>query len=269
MNMAKNWMALGLASAAMLLATAVGAQEQEVPEACALPGEIVLTDPAGDAALGTGLLPNPLALHDYTELSIAELEDEDGAPLLAFRLKVAAFDQDPLRSTGYFSSFVDPFGVVRGVRMNIDLMGEISYFSYVASGSLDTGDGGITDGRFVEAGTERPAAAGSGFTPDGEILIIVRPQDLNLLFPGDRLAQFNAGITLTIGADAVGSLTDILDAMPDDLVRQGGFRYQARVDCPLDATTSRASTAVANRGGGALPLFVLLLAGLAGWRRRH
>ena len=77
--------------------------------------------------------------------------------------------------------------------------------------------GGV-DGRFVEAGSQMPAEAGSNYDgPNGKITIIVKASDLGLN-PGDTISGFIAGVSqstdpLNIGAGA----TALYDQMPDSL----------------------------------------------------
>jgi hypothetical protein len=70
------------------------------------------------------------------------------------------------------------------------------------------GSGGV-DGRFVTAGSQRPAEPSSGYAPPyNKVIIVVKASDLGLS-PGDTISGFVAGVSQT----AAGLLTELYDQM--------------------------------------------------------
>jgi hypothetical protein len=86
--------------------------------------------------------------------------------------------------------------------------------SYTPSGNQS---GGV-DGRFVTAGSQKPAEAGSNYDgPNGKITIIVKASDLGLA-PGDIINGFVSGTSQTTDVGGVGTgATTLYDQMPDSL----------------------------------------------------
>ena len=222
--------------------------------ACEEPGLPILVDNTGDQTL-TGV-PG----QDLESLNVFQTKDDDGMDLLGFQLKVDSLAQ-LTPQTVYFVSF-EAFGDVRGVRMEIAQDGAVSYFSYIVSEDSD----GDRLGQFVDSA--KPAHPWSNYTTDGVITIYAAPNDVLLFEPGDVLTGFNSGVITFVGAEGVGfSLNG--DTMPDGLGRQGQYEYLSDEGCAADSRDS-VSRAV-NRGdvaGGATGLWLLVLAGLLGLRRR-
>src|SRR5207237_10306577 len=77
---------------------------------------------------------------------------------------------------------------------------------------------GTTDGRFVTAGTTKPAdAANSSYvTPFNKVVIAAKTADLNLL-PGDVITGFVSAVTASTG----GVITGTVDEMPNGLSYTG------------------------------------------------
>lgn len=240
---AHNALGEGGSSNARTLRLGTDAGEQQ--NACAAPGLTILNDASGDSALVIGTVPHPVSGQDLMELSVFQTRDGD-APLLGFRLKTDSLAMGPLPSTSYYAAFVDPSGGHRGVRMAVDETGAVSFFSYVPGGN----NNGDVDGRFIEAGSEEPAHAGSGFTADGEIVILVPPQQLGLLAAGESLLSFVAATTYSVA----GSVTDTADEMPDGLARAGRYTLLDAIDCDGNLAP-RAALQVSARQGNA-PLLV-------------
>lgn len=183
----------------------------------------ILTDPAGDwsgtvgglAGVGVGLPEQ-----DILGLTLAQSE-ANGETLLTFRLQMAAAPLvAPLPAAAWFSSFETPDGVVYGVRLQTNATGAQSFFSYVAGAS---NAGGI-DGRFVTAGSEKPAEAGSEFGADGVITIIVKASNIGITGAGQTLGPFNVATTQST---PVGLVAFTVDEAPTGLGRDGFFDIQA------------------------------------------
>src|SRR5207249_3139437 len=72
------------------------------------------------------------------------------------------------------------------------------------------GSGGI-DGRFVTAGSQRPAEPTSGYAPPfNKVVIVIKASDVGLN-PGDTISGFVSGVSQTGG----GFITELYDQMPD------------------------------------------------------
>ncbi len=239
-------------------------------ETCTMPGATLLEDAGGDVdPLALGLANVPVDTLDLQELSVFQvgsIEDPNDPPLIAFRLHVASLEMGFLPNSAYYTSF-KVGGATYGVRLSVDEQGSVSYFSYVPSGN---NDGGV-DGRFVTAGSERPASSQS-YYDDSEIVIFVRPQDIGLYEPGQMLEGFNAATTLSVGVPGVGGLiSGTMDEMPDGLGRSGEFTYLSDEECAVDAdegsTESRRLPATVR--GGATGGLLLVMLGLFGFTRRR
>lgn len=248
----------GLCAGALLAVAGVPASAQDAGEsACAVPGLTLLTDPSGDATIV--VVPEPVGLLDLVSLQLAQPTQDDGVLRLVFTLKTSALTTLPPQSAWY-SSFEAPGGTIRGVRMQTDSQGTASFISYVAAASSAT-DGGI-NGSLVDS--SKPAEAGSTYTADGTITIIVNATDIGLRDAGAVLKGFNAGSILTAGDPNVGSAAFPTDNMPDDESRSGSYTLAANGSC---AATARA--AAPGQFGGALNLALLLPLALLGLRRRR
>lgn len=198
-------------------------------DVCVAPGETVLTDPTGDVA-SLGIVPIPSSpaadVLDLVSLSIAtppadSIENQD----VVFTIETNG--DNPLGfppGSGYYSSFVDPRKLIRGVRAVGNDSGGLTFFSYVASAS----QGGIVDGRFVEEGSEVPA---EGSYADGVVTITVKAKNIGVRNSGDVLSGFNAGAVAFLGAAGVGA-ADVPDGMPDDLEARGTATPIIYAPCP-------------------------------------
>ncbi len=224
---------------------------------CVLPGLGLFTDPSGD--YDTGLTGAGLPAHDLLLLQVAQPEVSDGVTTLVFSLKTASLSALPPNAAWYVS-FKAPDGVMRGVRMSTD-QGTARFFSYLVGES----SGGLTDGRFVKA--EGPIEAESHYSADGIITFVVKASDIGSSgAAGEVFSDFNAGSVQLYGAAGSGA-ADVMDGMPNDLVRQGRITLSANGQCA--APVPSGGTADAGRFGGALGAGGLLtLLGLLALRRR-
>lgn len=231
-----------------------GFSTNALAQACA--SADLLTDPAGDY----DGLPLPVSApvaaglpeHDLLGLSVAQTGTGEDATL-TFTLTTAGFSAPALPpAAAWFTSFENADGVIYGVRMQSDGTGAATYFSYRGG---ENNDGGI-DGRFVTAGTEKPALSGS-FDPSGVITITI-PASAVGMEPGAGIGPFNGG---TVQSTPVGLAAAVVDGMPSgDLARDGYF----------DGCAAKSGKSSAMLATGALPpLSILLLAaGLLARRRR-
>lgn len=240
-------------------------------DACAVPGEVVIEDPAGDApflffADAPAATPATDFL-DITGISIAApaaAEGEDAK--IIFSIQTSAQFPSPTLPPNFavFTSFIDSRNLVRGVRMQADSMGFPQFFSYVAGANGGTPPG--FDGRFVEVGSEVPAEAESNYGDDGVVTIVVKTKTLKAE-TGSVLGGVNGGTVAAVAVEGVGGLLAfVTDEVPAGLERGTGF-FQVP-DC------TEKSSAVATKQGsgllaGGLPAPLLLpLALLALIRRR-
>lgn len=239
---------LALAAAPLLFSSAVLAES-----ACALPGLTVLEDPAGDFG---GTFPVGSAEHDMTRLFVGQSE-AGGETLIHFTLQTGGQPEAFLpRAVWYVSFQVEE--AKYGVRLQTDDTAAVSIFSYsVANGGLQ--NDGVGDGRFVVAGSETPAQAGSGYD-NGVLKVIVKASDIGLNGPGDLLYGFNAATIQGGQVPMVVSFAGTVDQMPDDLGREGFYEVKA--------SGCESKSGLLGFVGGALPATLLIpFALLAALRR--
>src|SRR6266480_2766046 len=165
-------------------------------DVCALPGLTKLTDPSGDTSAILGIVPTPAPPgSDLLSFQIAQPYAEDGIVRLAFTINTDNGESpQPIGSSWYVALKIpDPAPATtfhyRGVHMIWN--GTTPTFeSYTPS---PNGSGGV-DGRFVTAGSEKPAEPSSGYaTPFNKVVIVVKASDLGLN-PGDTIAGFVSGV---------------------------------------------------------------------------
>lgn len=215
----------------------------------------LLTDPSGDYD-GLPLpaaAPAGLPEHDLLGLSLSQAGAGEDTTL-TFTIKTAGFSGPALPpNAAWFASFENADGSIYGVRLQSDPTGAESYFSYRPGAN---NSGGV-DGRFVEAGTEKPAEG--SFSADGTITITLKASAVGME-PGTGLGPFNGG---TVQSVPEGLVAAVVDGMPSgDLSRDGYFD-----GCPAKAGAGKSSAILA---AGALPAASLLIlaVGLLARRRR-
>jgi hypothetical protein len=176
--------------------------------ACLVPGALVVQNsrPAAD---------DMQAIHHILSTSVAYPFTSTTDPdKLVFTIKVQSLATPLTPNSFYYTTFTidgaaPAAGTVHGVMMTVDSTGMSATFqSYVA----DAGGAGSYDGRFVVAGSGKPALAGSNFTPDGTITIMVAPSDVGVPATNGThsLTNWNGAVAIT----ANGVITAIADAMP-------------------------------------------------------
>lgn len=214
----------------------------------------ILTDEAGDWS-GTigGITGVGAGLPEQDVLGLTlEQSEANGETLLTFRILT---DGAPLLAAppaaAWFSSFETPDGVVYGVRLQTGPTGAKSFFSYVVGAS----NAGTTDGRFVTAGTEKPAEAGSEFSADGVVKIVVKASNIGIS-AGQTLGPFNAATTQST---PVGLVAFTVDEAPTGLGRDGFYDIQG-------SCGGKSGSGLALAGGMGFAL--LLPLALLGLRRR-
>lgn len=253
--------ALSRCFAAALLAgftAQAAAQEGAMESACTLPGLTILTDAEGDATLQGAPFPVPHA--DLLSVQVAQPASPDGVNRLVFTLKVAGFSGAVPPVASWYTSFKGGNGTFYGVRMNTDPTGTVAFESYSLAASLDTGDGGISDGRFADV--VKAAEPESNYSDDGTITVVVKASDIGA-GRATELKQFNAGTVQRVGEESVGGAAFVLDGAPDDLSRRGEFVVTETPSCAAGKSSGL------QKFGGALNLALLLPLALLGLRRRR
>ncbi|MGE5624313.1 MAG: hypothetical protein ACM3ZT_02070 [Bacillota bacterium] len=187
---------------------------------CTPPGPTILTDATGDSLTGT---PGT----DLQSFELAQPFAADGNVKLRFQVNT-----DPGQSTQppdsyWYVSFKEPDGKVHGVRMFYPV-GALtpSFESYIAA---PNSSGGV-DGRFVLAGSEKPADPSSFYdSADGIIVTTVPLADLGLS-PGQAFGGFNSGVVQSVSTP-LGGVAETVDEMPDGLAYQGNLTINANSAC--------------------------------------
>jgi hypothetical protein len=242
-----------LSRALLALALLAPAAPALAADACPTTDTPILSDAAGDWSgdlaqiAGTPGAGTPE--EDLLSLSLSQSTAADGGALIQFKLKVSAAPATLLPNAGWFVSFDTPDEIIRGVRLQTDGQGTPTIFSYAASPSGLQGEG-ATDGRFIAAGSETPAEAGSGFDASGVLTIIVKASNIGVE-SGQTLGPFNAASMQGADLVAVG-LAETTDQMPDGLSRDGIYDI-----CAGEEKSGSGLTL----GGGIAPLSL----GTLGW----
>ena len=188
--------------------------------ACTPPGPTVLTDAGGDSLTTT---PGT----DLVSLQIAQPYAADGNIRLLFQIDTDPGLANQPPGSSWYVSFKEPDGTVHGVRMSYPAGSLAPQFtSYIAA---PNSSGGV-DGRFVQAGSERPADPSSFYDfNDGVIVIVVPIADLGLS-AGGVLGGFNAASVQTMSTPA-GGVAETVDEMPDALGYTGSFTVNPNAAC--------------------------------------
>jgi PKD repeat protein len=218
---------------------------------CSAEGVTELTDKAGDATAALGVVPMaPTPGMDLLSFHLAQPYAADGNVKLIFRIFTDPGTSPQPPGSAWYVSFKAPDGKVHGVHMAWTGPSP-SFESYIAEAS----QGGITDGRFVDPASVKPAEPESHYDPAaGLVEIVVKASDVGLS-PGATIAGFNSAVTqstdpLGIGAGA----TDTYDQMPDGLSHTGVQVLNANAPCL--ANVAPTAKLVANPTNGNPPLTV-------------
>src|SRR6266446_3070849 len=198
---------------------------------CALPGLTKLTDPSGDATatlIGGPGTPTPPGT-DLLSFQIAQPFAADNVIRLAFTINTDNGESpQPLGSSWYVAMKIpDPAPATtfhyRAVHMTWNGGATPTFESYTPS---PNGSGGV-DGRFVAAGSQKPAEPSSGYAPPfNKVVIVVKASDLGLN-PGDSISGFVSGVSQTAG----GVITGLYDQMPDSLAFTGSYTVNSNAFC--------------------------------------
>ncbi|HET7569026.1 MAG TPA: PKD domain-containing protein [Gammaproteobacteria bacterium] len=190
---------------------------------CKAPGPTLLVDASGDSLTGT-------AGTDMKSLQVSQPYQADGTTKLRFQINTDPGQTLQLPGSYWYVSFKTPDGTIHGVRMFYPQLSTTSatpqFESYVASPNSS----GTTDGRFVQAGSEKPADPSSFYdAANGVIVIIVPIADLGLQ-AGDTIGGFNAAVVQSVNTPVTG-LGETVDEMPDGLAYQGSYTVSSNDQC--------------------------------------
>jgi hypothetical protein len=215
--------------------------------ACSVPGLTKLKDASGDtSATLINLVPTPAPpgadLHSF---QIAQPYAEDDVIRLVFTINTDDGESpQPVGTSWYVSmKIADPAPATtfhyKAVHMSWN--GTTPVFESYTPG---TSNAGTTDGRFVTAGTEKPAEPTSGYTaPYNKVVIVVKASDLGLN-PGDIISGFVSGVSQTAG----GVITGLYDSMPDGLGYAGSYTVSDNQVCRPNAAPTAVLTASPDSG---------------------
>jgi PKD repeat protein len=212
---------------------------------CKAPGVTHLADAAGDTSAALGVVPTPAGPGmDLLSFQLEQPYAPDGNTKLVFRINTdPGIDPQPPGS-GWYVSFKAPDGKIRGARMAF-AGSEPTFFSYIAA----AGSAG-TDGRFVEAGSMKPAEPESHYdAAKGLIEIVIKPGDFGLN-PGDTITGFNSAVTQTTDPLDIAprDATATYDQMPDSLAYEGQQLLPGNAECLGNEAPIAALTATPRSG---------------------
>jgi hypothetical protein len=217
---AVNAAGTGAASNRVTLTVVVPPPSENV---CDKPGLTKLSDASGDTSAVLGIVTTPAPPgSDLRSFQLAQPYDASASPVvkLAFTLNTDNGQSPQPAGTAWYVAMkiADPAPATtfryRGVHMAWN--GTTPVFeSYTPSPN----SGGGVDGRFVTAGSQKPADPSSTYAaPFNKVVIVVKASDLGLA-PGDTIAGFVSGVSQTAG----GTITALYDQMPDSLTFSGSY----------------------------------------------
>ena len=212
-------------------------------DVCALPGLTKLTDPSGDTSAILGIVPTPAPPgSDLLSFQIAQPYASDNIIRLAFTINTDNGESpQPIGSSWYVAMKIIKNGTTSYKGVHMTWNGTTPTFeSYTPA---PNGSGGV-DGRFVAAGSQKPAEASSGYAPPfNKVVIVVKASDLGLN-PGDTISGFVSGVSQTAG----GVITGLYDQMPDSLAFTGSYTVNSNQVCRPNAAPTAVLTATPTSG---------------------
>jgi len=212
-------------------------------DVCALPGLTKLTDPSGDTSAILGIVPTPAPPgSDLLSFQIAQPYASDNIIRLAFTVNTDNGESpQPIGSSWYVAMKIIKNGTTTYKGVHMTWNGTTPTFeSYTPA---PNGSGGV-DGRFVTAGSQKPAEASSGYAPPfNKVVIVVKASDVGLN-PGDTISGFVSGVSQTAG----GVITGLYDQMPDSLAFTGSYTVNSNQVCRPNAAPTAVLTATPTSG---------------------
>jgi uncharacterized repeat protein (TIGR01451 family) len=231
--------------------TAGGPTETE----CVQPGLTKLTDGQGDTSAVLGLVSTPAPPGaDLKSFQIAQPYQADGIPRLVFTINTWDDGQSPqpTGSAWYVAMKVptsaDPSGY-KAVHMAW-LASSPTTPTFESYTPAPNGSGGV-DGRFVKAGSQKPAEATSNYiAPFNQVVIVVKASDLGLN-PGDTISGFVSAVSQT-EPGPVGVVTGLYDQMPNSLAFTGSYTVDSNQVCRPNTPPVAVLTATPTSGNAPL-----------------
>jgi len=220
-------------------------QRPPVESPCAFPGLTTLTDPSGDTSVTIiNLVPTPAPPGaDLKSFQIAQPYAPDGIIRLAFTINTWDNGQSPqpIGSSWYVAMKIIKNGTTTYKGVHMTWNGPTPTFeSYTPA---PNGSGAV-DGRFVTAGSQKPAEPSSGYAPPfNQVVIVVKASDLGLN-PGDTISGFVSAVSQT----ANGVITGLYDQMPDSLAFTGSYTVNSNQVCRPNAAPTAVLTATPTSG---------------------
>src|SRR5438046_5721252 len=218
-------------------------------DVCALPGLTKLKDSAGDTSAILGIFPSPAPPgSDLLSFQIAQPYAGDNVIRLAFTINTDNGESpQPVGSSWYVAMKIIKNGTTTYKGVHMTWNGTTPTFeSYTPA---PNGSGGV-DGRFVTAGSQKPAEPSSGYAPPfNKVVIVVKASDLSLN-PGDTISGFVFGVSPTAG----GGITGLYDQIPDSLAFTGSYTVHSHQVCRPNNPPTAVLTA--NPTSGPPPLAV-------------
>ncbi len=219
-----------------------------VQSVCLAPGLTILSDKAADTSAALGLVATPAPPgSDLLALRLSQPYQADGIPRLIFTINTdpnASNTESPGWAAYVAIKINGPDPLVAGDTATVHYRGvrlaykpTATFESYKPSANSS---GGV-DGRFVTAGSTKPAEATSNYDgASGKITIVVKASDLNLN-PGDVISGFVSGVSQTTDPTAVGaaSATALYDQMPDSLTFASSYTLPIFGTCSAPGFVSR------------------------------
>ncbi|MBA3572664.1 MAG: PKD domain-containing protein, partial [Pyrinomonadaceae bacterium] len=210
--------------------------------ACTAPGLTKLTDASGDGII---------AGSDLKSLQIAQPYQTTGVNWLTFTINTDPGQAVQPLGSAWFVSMKKVNGATttyKGVRM-VWNGATPTFESYTPSPNSS----GTVDGRFVAAGSQKPAASGSYAPPYDKIVITVNAADLGLS-DGSLINGFVSGVSQPANPTNTGANASTLyDQMPNSLAYTGGYTVDSQA-CRPNTPPTAAMSAVPT--SGTAPLLV-------------
>ena len=197
---------------------------------CLVPGLTKILD-SGDPCQGTAPAGSCGPGENLARVQIAQPYQTDNVPRLIFTITTDPGMSPQPAGTAWFVSMETPGGGHKAVHMAWypQSAPNPTFESYTPA---PNNSGGV-DGRFVTAGSQKPAEASSSYvTPFNKIIIVVKASDLGLN-PGDVISGFNSGVTVTSDPAQIGlpALTATLDELPAGLGYVGSYTVESNQQC--------------------------------------
>ena len=188
---------------------------------CVVPGLTKLLDSPGTG--GTAPVGSAGPGMDLRSFQLSQPFFPDGVGRMVFVINTdAGVSPQPAQSSWYVSMKIERGATVlyRAVRMYWG--GPTPTFESYTPGPNGATPPGF-DGRFVTAGSQKPADVGSSYVaPFNRVVIVVKTSDLGLV-PGDTVTGFVSAVTQTTSpAPGLPAVTATIDEMPNGVVYTNG-----------------------------------------------